>query len=428
MSCPGFRYSVRWLALLLVAVSFAPRAGADLVEFAPRAGLPNFFARAAGHDDIHVAYLGGSITAADGWRPQTLKWFQQQFPASFSEINAAIGGTGSDLGVFRLRRDVLDHRLDLLFVEFAVNDAGAPVEQIHRAMEGIVRQTWQAFPRCDICFVYTIAGNMLETTQAGKLPRSVEAMEQLAAHYAIPSINFGLEVARLEKEGRLVFKAAKPTNDVQRAALGDRMIFSSDAVHPFAETGHALYRDAVARAFIRMRANPGAPRDHLLEAPFRTDNWEHAKMIPLRPDLLAGDWSRLDATNKLARSFGKRVPDLWRATQAGASLQFRFRGTAAFVYDLLGPDCGQVRVSLDGREIGLRPRFDSYSTYHRLGTLSIGTALSNAVHEVKLTLDAAPLDKAKILAQRKETIDNPSRFAGANWYPGALLLVGDLAP
>ncbi len=89
---------------------------------------------------MRIAYLGGSITAQEGWRPRSLQWFRQQFPsATVEEINAAIGGTGSDLGVFRLRRDVLEARPDLLFVEFAVNDGGAATAQIHRCMEGIVR-------------------------------------------------------------------------------------------------------------------------------------------------------------------------------------------------------------------------------------------------------------------------------------------------
>jgi lysophospholipase L1-like esterase len=404
-------------------------AAAPPTEFQPRGGTPNFLAKARGDAALRIGYLGGSITAADGWRPKTLKWFQQKFPAAkFSEINAAIGGTGSDLGVFRLQRDVLDHQPDLLFVEFAVNDGGAAREQIHRAMEGIVRQIWRAFPDCDICFVYTIAGNMLETTQAGKLPRSVEAMEELAAHYQIPSINFGLEVARLEKEGKLVFKAAKPTNDVQRAALADKMVFSSDAVHPHADTGHELYRQAVARAFDQLAANPATPAKHALGTPLRADNWEQAKLVPLNAKLLTGSWTLLDATNKTAKSFAKRLPELWRATQPGDALQFKFRGTSAAVYDLLGPDCGQLRLTLDGKDMGLRPRFDSYCTYHRLGSVSAGSTLSNTVHEVRLTLDPAPLDKAKILAQRNEKIDSPKRFEPAHWYAGALMIVGELVP
>src|SRR3954471_11723758 len=78
-------------------------------ECRPRGGLPNFLAKAATPGaDVKVAYFGGSITAQSGWRPKTLAHFQKTWPAAkFSEINAAIGGTGSDLGVFRLHQDVL---------------------------------------------------------------------------------------------------------------------------------------------------------------------------------------------------------------------------------------------------------------------------------------------------------------------------------
>ena len=126
------------------------------VECRERNGLPNVISKLKTGAEARIAYLGGSITAQDGWRPKTLNWFRQQFPnAKVSEINAAIGGTGSDLGVFRLRHDVLEHKPDLLFVEFAVNDGGAPPLQIYRCMEGIVRQTWKNDSTTDICFVNT---------------------------------------------------------------------------------------------------------------------------------------------------------------------------------------------------------------------------------------------------------------------------------
>ena len=97
----------------------------DAKEFHVRDGLANVFWKLEAGKEVRIGYLGGSITAQAGWRPKTLKWFQEQYPnATISEINAAIGGTGSDLGVFRLRHDVLRHKPDLLFVEFAVNDGG----------------------------------------------------------------------------------------------------------------------------------------------------------------------------------------------------------------------------------------------------------------------------------------------------------------
>ncbi len=420
-----------WRAIWPV-LALAGRVLADtqLVEFQPRGGLPHCLAKLRGGGEVRIAFLGGSITAQPGWRPKTLRWFQEQFPtAKVSEINAAIGGTGSDLGVFRLRHDVLEHRPDLLFVEFAVNDGGAAPEQIHRCLEGIVRQTWRTLPACDICFVYTLAGNMLETLEHGELPRSAAAMEQIAAHYRIPSINFGLEVARLEAAGKLIFKGALPTNDTQRAALGGKIVFSPDAVHPYPETGHELYLQAVARALTQLRAQADAPQPHTLGAPFRADNWEHARLIPLTPEMLGAGWTRRDpATDSLARNFRRELPALWCAEQVGNALTFRFRGTAAAVYDLLGPDCGQLRLTLDGQDEGLRPRFDAYCTYHRLGMTWIGSMLSNDTHTVKLAIAPDALDKAAILAQRQERMDRPERFAGQRWYAGALLLVGELEP
>ena len=61
-------------------------------ELKVRKGLPTFFAKALNGDSIKVAYLGGSITAQEGWRVYSLEWFKSRFPkAVFSEINAAIG-------------------------------------------------------------------------------------------------------------------------------------------------------------------------------------------------------------------------------------------------------------------------------------------------------------------------------------------------
>ncbi|OGV84440.1 MAG: hypothetical protein A3K19_32615 [Lentisphaerae bacterium RIFOXYB12_FULL_65_16] len=94
-------------------------------EFRPRDGLPNFFAKLQAGGPVRVAYLGGSITAAHGWRPKTLAWFKAQYPAAaISEINAAISGTGSDYGACRLRGDVLAQSPDLVFLECRVNGGG----------------------------------------------------------------------------------------------------------------------------------------------------------------------------------------------------------------------------------------------------------------------------------------------------------------
>ena len=51
-------------------------------ELRVRDGLPNFFAKLAAGESVRIAYLGGSITAADGWRPKSFGWFKAQFPTA----------------------------------------------------------------------------------------------------------------------------------------------------------------------------------------------------------------------------------------------------------------------------------------------------------------------------------------------------------
>ncbi len=413
------------LAIALGAVA----AESNLTECNPRGGLPNVLAKLKDGDTVRIAYLGGSITAQAGWRPKTLKWFQEQYPdARVSEINAAIGGTGSDLGVFRLRQDVLDHEPDLMFVEFAVNDGGASPERIYRSMEGIVRQTWRHDPQTDICFVYTVAGNMLQTLQEGALPRSYQAMEKIAEHYHIPSINLGLEVARLEKAAKLIFKGSKPKTDAQKAAVGDKIPFSPDGVHPYPDTGHQLYLEAIVRSMTEIRG-VGQTGSHPLGTPFVADNWEAAKLVPLNRAKLSQGWRKMDpAKDGLARRFANRLPEMWTAQTPGESIEFKFRGTMAGIYDLLGPDCGQVIVHLDDRPPVTVPRFDAYCTYHRLAQLWVGTGLQDTVHSVRIEIHPEQPDKVKILSRRNEKMDDPKRFDGRAWYAGALMLIGDLVP
>ena len=120
------------------------------------------------------------------------------------------------------------------------------------------------------------------------------------------------------------------------------------------------------------------------------------------------------------------MPEVWKASQPGESISFKFRGSTVRIYDLVGPDCGEVTIALDDRPPVTKARFDAYCTYHRLASLSVGEELQEAVHTVKLTIHPDQPEKAKILAERNEKMDDPKRFDGTAWYAGAILLVGDL--
>ena len=410
-------------------------------ECTPRSGLPNFFAKAAAGGEIAVAYLGGSITAQPGYRVKTLAQFAKLYPqARFREINAAIGGTGSDLGVFRLEHDVFTAKPDLLFVEFAVNDAGAAPVEIIRAMEGIVRKTQASFPQCDLCFVYTFTEPMLAELQGGYFNRSTATMEIVADHYGIPSIHMGLAAVRLASEGKLLMKAAEgkvervsgeQLNVSSPMAVGPdgKIPFSQDGVHPYVDTGHRLYTEAVMRSLPLIQQAGKTQGTHPLPEPLDPHNYQNTVMLPLNKANQSGPWTLLPTDAGLGRQFSSRMGSLWKA-EPGAELAFRFKGSAAKIYDLVGPDCGKIEVTVDGKPSN-RQRFDGYCTYSRLATSGLAAGLIESdVHEVKIRVLAEKLPKESILFEknRDDFVKKPAKYDGSNWYPGAIFLVGELVP
>ncbi|MCR5324269.1 MAG: SGNH/GDSL hydrolase family protein [Lachnospiraceae bacterium] len=104
---------------------------------------------------VTLAFIGGSITQGAGATPiNTMCYTRKMFEAFTKKYNceanatyikAGVGGTPSELGMLRYRRDVLQNDTaapDIVVIEFAVNDAGDETEGecyealIRKAMNG----------------------------------------------------------------------------------------------------------------------------------------------------------------------------------------------------------------------------------------------------------------------------------------------------
>lgn len=389
-------------------------------ELKERGGLNNFFVKTIRGDSLKVAYLGGSITAQNGWRVYSLDWFKQRFPkATFTEINAAIPGTGSDFGVFRLKDQVLKFNPDLVFVEFAVNDDGMPSEKVARSMEGIVRQVWRLNPNVDICFVYTIKNDYLETEENGQLPVSAVTMEKVADKYHIPTINFGFEVAAQVKSGNLLFKG-------ESKELNGTKVFSPDGVHPYIETGHAVYSQVLQRSFEKMIPGKiGHIKAHNLKKPMAADCFANSQMVDLSGTKPGKNWKiRSVKENPLFAGSSKYLDQIGEACP-GAALSFRFKGTAVGVCDIIGPGAGRVEITLDGEVKDTICRFDAYCTYWRTNYFLMDH-LQDKEHEVIFRVLPEPFDKAAILKKRNQTITEPENYKAINWYVGKILIDGEM--
>ena len=404
------------------------RAGIGHVMEKIRAGLP-----------VKIAYFGGSITEMDGWRRLSREWLQARYPScAFSEIPAAIGGTGSSLGVYRFRQDVLDKNPDLVFVEFATNDASDGVENIWRNFDGFIRQAWQTNPNIDFIFVYTITQAMKDDYLAGKCPRAASAMEQLADYYGIPSVGFGPRVIEDVRSGRLVwtlgeFPTAVPaeTPDRDNAIIAEmaaqgKVLFSKDGVHPVA-TGHAYYLESLKAAWPGLEPLAAVDHTEKLAAPFYDATMEAAKLVSLSPEMFSGTWQTV-APNELNGNFAARFGCAPYLTETpGSKLHFFLRGSGCMVYDLVGPACGQVWVTINGvRRPTPVPRFDRYCTYYRVNPFAAYSG-TNGVYEIELELDANEPDRSsvKVNGVTDEELAT-EKYRGTKWFVGRLMLIGDV--
>lgn len=386
-------------------------------EFHQRGGLPNVFYKIKTQRQVRIGYIGGSITEAkDGWRDLTFSWFRLNFPkTAFYQVNATIGGTGSDLGVFRMEHDVFTGKPDLLFVEFAVNDDGFTRENVLRSMEGLIRKTWAAFPNTDICFIYTTAEKFCPDLVNGKPQSASQAMEELAEYYGIPSIHVGMEIARLYAQGKLILSGDPAEN-------AHTIVFTKDHTHPLPESGHPLYGSLIAK-YLEKMSKKADEKKHLLPSPYTTDNWQTAQMVDISQTELQGKWTKLPANNPIVQQFSEFMPTVYQA-KPGSSMYFKFKGSVLGFYDCVGPGTGVIEISVDGKKQE-KYRFDQYCSSFRKNCFFVD-GLSDGPHEVEVSVPGTKIDKAAILSKKEISIEDPAKYEGLDWFPANVMIVGEL--
>ncbi len=360
-----------------------------------RGGLPNVFAKLTGGQEVRIAYLGGSITAAHGWRPKSLAWLKAEYPqARVVEINPAISGTGSDYSACRLGGDVLAHAPDLVFLECRVNGGGGYEA---KSVEGVVRQIWTRLPEADICFVYTLHQGMLKDLQAGKTPAFGAVQEHIANAYGIPSIDFGVEIAARERAGSLLFKGDAP--------VAGKLLFSTDGVHP-GDEGHAIYCETLARS-MRKIAAAGTAGPHPLPAALDPACWERATLLPVTQATLSAGWTPVDTDKDPVYTESRHrthamLRGAVKCAQAGESVTVKWNGTVIGISDIPHGEPVTIEAVVDGGLPITAERVQREKTRHaRFWYLPEQTP---GEHTVTLTIKQLP--------------------AGQSFYLGQLLIIG----
>ena len=302
----------------------------------PRRTLGRVFQKLKAGEETAIAYFGGSITAAPGWRVKTFKWFKETFPkAAVREINAAIGGTGSDLGAFRCGQEVIAHKPDLVFVEFNIND-GSPTNDFRKAtMEGIVRQLWNSPTKPEIVFVYTSSRNL--NNARGSHPA-------VARHYHIPDIDLQPPLVAALKRSDLPKPTEKQLSDPKFDWKAVGQVFMGDSVHPN-DLGHTIYADTII-AYLKTQIDASPAALPILPTPLVTDEFGTGKLVPPSASKLAGDWEVLPANEK-GGLVSRYKHGTINARKPGDTLSLEFDGTAVGLFLNVQKDGGKFEWTID---------------------------------------------------------------------------------
>ena len=393
--------------------------------FAVREGLGNFAAKAAAGGPLKIAYFGGGINPANGFRAQVIKWLQARYPtAQVTELDASINDCvrGSGFSFWRYQHDVLDQKPDLVFVDFVSDDSeGGDPKEIMRCIEPIARWTRQADPKLDVVFLYAFRTGLETDFAEGNSPPTISAYEKIADHYGVPSISMAYHVAELSRAGKALIKS---TDDEAKAAPGKPVLFRN-GVWPLPDAD-SVYTEAIVAGLTDMLKTGPAPHP-LPTRSFLPDNYQRAKQFPITREMLTGEWTALPDNDPLFAGNKQYFPALWLTKQPGAKLSFKFKGTSATIFDFMGPDTGKAQVTVDGKVAAVLAQVDPWSWYQRQAVMPLCSGLEDKEHTVTVELlpDAPDRATPKATAAKQPNFDM-SVFNGVALRFGCLRLMGEL--
>ena len=345
-----------------------------------RKGLPNAFLAFSHQKSATVAFLGGSITNAAGWRDSVCNTLQERFPnTSFHFIAAGIPSLGSLPHAFRLQGDVLDSgKVDLLFLEAAVNDEVNGTDSLTqlRSLEGIVRHARLHQPNMDIVLMSFADPDKTKAYNEGKIPVSIVNHERIATHYGLPSINLAKEVRdRIENKE---FSWEKDFKDLHPSPFGQGV---------YAKTIRTMlslnFENAALMAGKKVKVS-------FLPKPMIKGNFEHGHYQDIATAKYSDGW-KLDGDWRPTDGLGTRkgfvhVPMLIASTPA-STLTLNFKGNAVGMSVVSGADAGTVAYSIDN---GPEKELDLYTQWskslHLPWYVLFGSDLKEGSHTLKLRI------------------------------------------
>ena len=356
-------FMTKLFRVIAIAMCMVLPAAAD--ERADSASFAEFDRRARAGEELTVVFFGASLTwganatdqALTSYRARTKDLLEARYPkAWFRCYDAAIGGTGSQLGAFRLDRDVLSRKPDLVFLDFSANDDnwnGSPLAfaSYESLLRRIIRDGRAPVVAAMFPFQWEIGPGLESgtTVHLKGLSRRIE----IAAAYGAPAADAAALIVERVRKGEATLDS----------------IWDTDGVHP-GDLGYRLFAEAAFAGFekgVRDKAVCRIPEKPLHEGPFMSvrralladlfpsdaipSGWAAGKpqLVAACHDQVMSRWldRLLIASNRKRVKTEEGKEEALR--QKPATLRFEVRASYVMLFGEATTTSGKYRVLIDGK-------------------------------------------------------------------------------
>ena len=357
--------------------------------------LNNFAAKVKAGEDVNVVYYGGSVTAGSGasvadktsWRGITSSWLQINAPnVNVTNVNSAIGGTGSHFGFYRLDEAVLANAPDLLFIEFSINDYydnqdlwNIGENEAAMQMESIVRKVRTEAPECDIVIVLTTEKNLINSLkESDTLHAQARGHYKIAEKYGIPTLRVGHALAD-------TLSANWADND-----YAEWYEYVTDIVHP-TDKGYQIYagvvKEFLANSLLGDKNDGALVKNHTVPTNIVSEEiWAGDPVfIPANADLNAESVSLggSEFTVHSGPANGRTYPyheNFFTMGDTEAVLKFKFTGTELSVHD------DQYSHAYNGFNVKIDGGEEKYVEIRNFKPTILASGLDNVEHTAEIRI------------------------------------------
>lgn len=279
--------------------------------------------------NITAVFLGDSIYQGAGasssdanLESHMQKYFSEHYNSA-TVINAGIGGTYSDQGLYRIKKDVAKHNPDIVFVDFCGNDRYLSQESYMEYMEGIARELI-SLPHQPV-IVYNFPAIYYEEGKGHNYPQNTYWAKEIADHYGITTVNYYDYIQERIKNGDFT--------DIKDFA--DK--FTKDTVHPNDE-GYRL----MAEHLINSIEDGSAYKKYELKEKYGSYEFKNPGLVAANSERVSysGTWQYKPASDTFEDG-------TYLSSQGGDKITFTFTGKSIGFYIIRSANGNTATYSID---------------------------------------------------------------------------------